>query len=273
MRLLWIAPVLACAVALGCLSDSQAPKAVVLGNQAAAAEKQKSADGWGTIKGKVVWGGDEIPAPEKIDVTQNKEHCLEKGPLFRDDLVINKKNKGVRYAIVWLATESPTDKLPVHPDLEGLKKKPVVMDQPRCMFEPHALAMEEGQTLVVKNSAPVAHNVNWQGVLNGGGNQTVPPGSKHEITDLVADKLPLLVKCNIHPWMSARLGVFKHPYFSVSDKDGNFEIKLAPAGTYRLVVWHEKVGYVTPNARKGIKITIDDGKTTAVEPLKLKPKS
>src|ERR1700737_4294583 len=102
------------------------------------------------------------------------------------------------------------------------------------MFEPHALAMQEGQTLVVKNSASIAHNVNWQGLLNGGGNQLLPPNSEHEITDLVADKLPLLVKCNIHPWMSARVGVFAHPYFAVSDKDGNFEIKLAPAGTYRL---------------------------------------
>jgi len=271
MQRLWTAATLACAVALGCVSASPTPTGRVAGNRAAAAEKDKSS-GWGTIKGKVVWGGDEIPKPEMIDVTQNKDHCLKKGPLYRQDLVINKQNKGVRYAIAWLAPESPKEKLPINPTLKGLTKKPVVIDQPCCMFEPHALGMQEGQTLVVKNSAPIAHNVYWTSFKNPGGNVQLPPGDKKEITDLVAENLPLQVQCNIHPWMSARVGIFKHPYFVVTDEDGNFEIKLAPAGTYRMVVWHERVGYVTPNLKKGMKITVEDGKVTELEPLKLKPK-
>src|SRR5205807_4024214 len=109
------------------------------------------------------------------------------------------------------------DKLPVNPALKDLKKKPVVIDQPRCMFEPHALTMQEGQMLIVKNSASIAHNVRWTSFKNPGGNIQLPAGDKKEITDLVAENLPLQVQCNIHPWMSGWVGIFKHPYFAVTD--------------------------------------------------------
>jgi hypothetical protein len=50
------------------------------------------------------------------------------------------------------------------------------------------------------------------------------------------------VKCNIHSWMHAYIGVLEHPYFVVSGQDGSFEIKNLPAGTYTLAVWQEKLG-------------------------------
>ena len=50
------------------------------------------------------------------------------------------------------------------------------------------------------------------------------------------------VKCNIHSWMHAFIGVLNHPYFAVSGKDGSFEIKNLPPGTYTIAVWQEKLG-------------------------------
>ena len=40
--------------------------------------------------------------------------------------------------------------------------------------------------------------------------------------------------------------IFDHPFFAVTGPDGSFEIKGVPAGDQNVVVWQEKIGYVTP---------------------------
>ncbi len=50
------------------------------------------------------------------------------------------------------------------------------------------------------------------------------------------------VKCNVHPWMRAYIGVVSHPFFAVTGDDGTFTIKGLPPGTYTIEVWHEKYG-------------------------------
>ncbi len=61
-----------------------------------------------------------------------------------------------------------------------------------------------------------------------------------------ARSIPLLYSCSIHAWMKGYIGVFNHPYFVVTDADGKFTLKNAPAGKYRLMVWHEQ-GWVIIN--------------------------
>jgi hypothetical protein len=69
------------------------------------------------------------------------------------------------------------------------------------------------------------------------------------------------VKCNIHPWMTAYVGVSPHPYFAVSGTDGSFEIPNLPPGEYTIEVWHEKYGTqeqqitVEPNGAQEIEFT------------------
>ena len=38
------------------------------------------------------------------------------------------------------------------------------------------------------------------------------------------------------------MGVLDHPYFAVTGKDGSFELKNVPPGTYTVAAWHEKLG-------------------------------
>jgi plastocyanin len=227
---------------------------------------------WGTVKGQVVWGGGELPPQKNARVDKDQEHCLSKGPIPDESWVVNSENKGVRWAFVWLAPEPGQPKLAVHPDLKAIKQGEVVIDQPCCRFEPHALAIREGQELVFKNSAPVAHNVNWTGVLkNPGSNQILPAGKSFEIKGLVADRYPLTVACNIHPWMKAWVRVFDNPYYAVTDSDGKFEIKLAPAGKCRLMIWQESVGYRGGAAgRNGMPIEIKPETTTNLGKLDIK---
>jgi hypothetical protein len=50
------------------------------------------------------------------------------------------------------------------------------------------------------------------------------------------------VKCNIHPWMKAWIGVVDNPYFGVTKADGTFDFKNVPPGTYTLEAWQEDLG-------------------------------
>src|SRR5262249_47186344 len=160
-------------------------------------------------------------------------------------LIVNKKNMGIRNAFVWLQAPVKGQKLPVHPNLVKIDKQAVEVDQPCCMFIPHALGLRQGQDLKVKNSSPVAHSVKWTGFVNDGGNQILPAGGFVLIDGLKPDRTAVKLECTIHPWMNGWVRVFDHPYFALTDENGKFQIKDAPAGQYRLVIHHEKLGWVT----------------------------
>jgi len=206
--------------------------------------------GWGTVKGRLIWDAN-VPVPERkpiaaVAANNDKAHCLSKGPILDETVVVHAKNKGLRWALVVLLDgANPNMPPPIHPDLKEIKNKEVVIDQPCCMFVPHVLAMRQGQTLVAKNSAPIAHNFKWTGnVLKGvGGNVLMPPNAVHRIPGLAAERLPMSIDCNIHSWMHARVGIYNHPYFAVTNENGAFELVKAPAGNFRLWVYHESKGY------------------------------
>jgi hypothetical protein len=198
--------------------------------------------GWGHIKGRVVWGPKDIPTQLPIDAVKknaDQAHCLSKGPVLSEQWVVNAKNRGLQWTFVWLINANSKDKtpLPVDPALHKITDLKVMVDQPVCAFIPHALAIREGQILVAKNSSPVTHNIKWTGAKNQG-NINLPAGAQFEIKDLKAERLPMQIECNIHPWMNGRVGIFDHPYFAVTDADGKFEIKNAPAGTYHVVFYN-----------------------------------
>jgi hypothetical protein len=249
--------------------------AVIACSQANADDKEK----WGGVKGKVVLDAKVAPAPVQLQITKDQNVCLAKGPVESEELVVNKANLGVKNVFVWLIPEDVKSKepLPIHPSLKDLKKKEVEIDQPCCMFIPHALCVREGQTLVAKNSSTIAHNFRWTGhpLTNPGGNSIIPAGNDLKVQNLVADRTPVKVACDVHPWMSAWVRVFNHPYYALTDADGNFEIKNAPAGPCRIVMWHEGPGWVNPEIAKspenkfGRKIEIPAGKTLDQGVIKL----
>jgi len=235
------------------------------------------AQGWGTVKGNVYWAESELPPNPKANIDKDKEHCLSKGDIFQDKLVVNKKNKGVRWVLVWLA--DPADvknvnfKPPIHPNLQKLPKT-VEIDQPICMFEPRVVGLwADHQELVVKNSAPIPHNFAISSI--GGGpstNPLIPPKSQVTVKGFQPKLFPTTYSCSIHPWMSGRIGSFAHPYFAVTDADGNFEIKDAPAGKFRLMVWQEEAGWVIMKSAKdrGKPIEIKANGTTDVGKIPLR---
>lgn len=243
---------------------------VALSSAAVAAADDK----WTTLRGRVVFDG-EPPIPAVLSVTSDQGHCLAKGPLVNETWVVNKANKGVKNVFVWLASDDIGSgaKLPVHPSLSAVPK-PVEVDQPNCAFVPRVVGLREGQALMVKNRAPITHNVRWEGssVKNPGGNEVIPTGSSVTITKLKADRYPVGISCSIHPWMRGTVRVFDHPYFAVTDADGGFEIKNAPVGHWRLFVWHEGCGWKGGAAgKKGEPIAVQPGNLQDVGVLPIKP--
>lgn len=218
-------------------------------------------DSWGDVKGRIVWGGANVPAQAPIDLKENPDKAV-CGKVMDESYVVNPKDKGLKNVFVWIDVAKKGEKLPIHPSLKTIKETKVVVDQPSCAFIAHAVALRGGQTLVAKNSAAIAHNFKWTGnpTVNPGGNVLLPPGASKEIDDLKADRLPIAMECNIHPWMKGWVRVFDHPYFAVTDADGNFTIKNAPAGDYRLKVWQGTGGWLGGTKGKdGTPITIRPG--------------
>ena len=52
------------------------------------------------------------------------------------------------------------------------------------------------------------------------------------------------IRCDVHKWMGSFVGVFHHPFHTVSKEGGSYELKL-PAGKYEITAWHEKLGKQT----------------------------
>ena len=236
---------------------------------------------WGDVKGQVVWGGGAIPAAKKLVVDKDKAACLAKGDLLDPSYSVDPKTKGVRWVMVWLADKDkpldPTVAIPINPKLKALKEKDVEVDQPCCLYEPYVFGIRVGQSVLAKNSSTIAHNVKVDGGTdNPNVNILIPAGQQVPIPGWKPTKAaPVLFSCSIHGWMKGYARVFNHPYFAVTNDKGEFEIKDAPAGKYRLVVWHPEFGWVTGDGdkpdRKGKVITIKAGGATDLGKISLKP--
>lgn len=116
-----------------------------------------------------------------------------------------------------------------------------LIDQAKMTFTPRVAVVQQGTTVDFLNSDPVGHNVYWPSVS---GNKklahnlgTWPKGEKKAFQFNDVGVAALL--CNVHPEMSGYVVVSPTPYFAVTDKAGNFEIKNVPPGHYTLKTWSE----------------------------------
>ena len=243
-----------------------------------------AADGdWGTIKGQVIFGGSKPPAAAVMKVDKDQQACLAtKKELTSEDWVVDPETKGLKWAIVWLVPDSKkkedlTKPIPINPKLKGRKLENVVIDQPCCMFEPYCIALQEGQSITIKNSMSITHNSKVDGDSDAGNpqvNPLIPPGEKVNVGPFKPQRTEIPLSCSIHSWMSGHIWVFSHPYYAVTGKDGKFEIKDAPTGKFRLVIWQPGAGWVTGDKdpdKFGKEITIKGGATTDLGQFKVMP--
>lgn len=118
-------------------------------------------------------------------------------------------------------------------------KEPAIIDQEGCMYEPHVLGIRVGQPLLIMNKDPILHNIHALPKVNTSFNFAQPiKGMKREEV-FSQPEIMVRVKCDIHSWMGAFIGVLDHPFFGVSDSNGMCLLKNLPPGEYIVAAWHE----------------------------------
>jgi plastocyanin len=206
--------------------------------------------GGSVLSGRIRFDGPVPTAPAiamRSDPTCAHEHSQ---PVHSEDVVTG-KDGSLENVIVFVAQGAEGRNFDV-------PSAPVVMEQKGCMYEPHVLAMRAGQTLRVVNDDKTTHNIHPMPANNREWNKAQTPGQPIE-EKFPREEIAIPVKCNIHPWMHSYIAVFKHPYFSVTGKDGSFELGNLPPGDYTIEAWHEKLGTMTQH------VTVAKGENKKIE--------
>src|SRR5262245_5238141 len=124
-------------------------------------------------------------------------------------------------------------------------KEAVTLDQNGCMYKPHVMGIMVGQTYRILNSDGVLHNIHTLPKLNPWFSKEMLASLKWTTTVFNKPEEVFHIKCDVHPWMSAYMAVFTHPFFSATGTDGKFTISGLDPGTYEITAWHEKLGTQT----------------------------
>jgi hypothetical protein len=133
--------------------------------------------------------------------------------------------------------------------------EPVEIDQKACRYVPHVQGMMVRQPMRLKNSDPFLHNIR-AGIHNeslaGVGEHILP-------APFATPEVMIRVHCDVHNFMSAYVGVLRHPFFSVTGDDGTYKLSGLPPGEYEVEAWHEYAG------RKTQVVKVEAGQAAAVD--------
>jgi len=199
------------------------------GEKVAAPATQPKIEHAGEIFGRVLFAG-KAPNLPPLD-TSSVADCAKHHPGgIPDETVVLNSNGTLKNVFVYLKDA---------PAFDGATASPAILDQVNCQYVPHVVGVQVGQELLAKSSDPFLHNLhvadanpplNWAFI-----------GVQHRAAHFSSPGF-LTVRCDVHPWMKAIVGVFANSYFAVTDNEGNFRISNVPLGHYTLMAWHERFG-------------------------------
>lgn len=197
----------------------------------------------GTVTGKVTFTGTP-PQMEKISMNADPVCAsIHPEPVLNPEVIVN-PNGTLKNVFVYVKEGLEGQSFPA-------PTTPAMIDQKGCQYAPHVFGMQVGQPLEIMNSDSTLHNVHSQAVKSKQFNLGMPIQGMKLQKKLEAAEVMVKFKCDVHPWMSAYIGVLTHPFYGVSGDDGSFEIKDLPAGQYVLEAWHEKYGTQTQQVTVG----------------------
>ena len=216
--------------------SKEAPSSTATPSPAGGSAAQKvDAATAGGVKGSVTLDG---VAPKNETIKMNADPvCVtaNKTPQFQETYQVGSDGKTLGNVFVYVKDglgnyvfDKPTE--------------PAKIDQQSCRYHPHVFGMRVGQPLEILNSDPTLHNIHALPKNNAEFNNGQPIQGMKMTHTFTAKEVMVPFKCDVHGWMNAYVGVLDHPYFAVTDKDGKFELKTLPPGTYTIEAWHEKLG-------------------------------
>ena len=166
--------------------------------------------------------------------------CAKKHPTpAADERLVLGSGQAMGNVMVWVSKGLPSGKTYPAPST------PVTLDQNGCQYKPHAQGIMVGQAYKILNSDGILHNVHSLPKVNAQFNKPMPPTLKETSTTFTKPEPIFEIKCDVHPWMRAWIGVFTHPFYAVTGPDGKFTISGLDAGTYEITAWHEVLGTQT----------------------------
>ena len=200
----------------------------------------------GTLIGNVKYQG-KVPKakPLKMDADPICGSSHE-STVFTESFIVD-EDLNIKNVLVWLKDVEYSGDVP---------GTPAILDQKGCVYNPHVLGVVKGQKVLIKNSDETLHNIHSMANKNDQFNFAMPSVVKEKETTFNIVEEPFYIKCDVHPWMKSWVLVQDHPFFAVTDKEGNFKIEHIPPGTYEVIAWQEKFK-MKRSINKTIKIKAD----------------
>jgi hypothetical protein len=210
----------------------------------------------GDVTGKITLKGTP-PPPLTIDYGDVCSKLNPTVPTTRHYVV--GKDNGLANVFVYISKGLEGKKFPATTEA-------VELDQVGCNYNPYVFGVMVGQPVRIKNSDATMHNIHAMPKVDGNSEFNFAEPSQGDMNDtkwVESIKVPevmVKLKCDVHQWMFAYAGVQAHPYFAVSDPDGNFKIANLPAGKYTLTAYHLKAHGAKPGESQ--EITVADSPLT-----------
>lgn len=201
---------------------------------AATATKPSQSGATGEITGKIYFRGQK---PQLHAINMGKDSVcasLHQKPVYPQDGRVN-ANDTLPNAFIYVKHSSV--KLPSTPP-----RAPVSLTQKGCEYEPHVMGVMVGQAFEVITLDPTTHNIHVLAKINRPWNVSQQPGSPSVVRKFKDPEVMIPVRCNVHPWMKAYIGVVGNPFYAVTGKDGSFTLKGLPPGHYTIGVWTATFG-------------------------------
>jgi hypothetical protein len=184
----------------------------------------------GTISGTIKWLG-PLPRIPSLTIDKDPQVCDPESHKTRDleRLIVGPQN-GVANTVVFLKDISRGKAMDIPEPRRFLNQK-------ECRYEPHILLVPENGPLQLQSSDAVLHTVH----MDGAASYNLPfPFVNQPVTRTMPAAGVVNVRCNGgHAWMNATILVVTHPYYTVTDGSGKFELTDVPPGQYEIVAWHE----------------------------------
>jgi hypothetical protein len=216
--------------------ESDIPPAPTSGGGASAGTYDMS-KATATVTGKIAFEGTP-PPNDKIQMTSDP-YCQMHGGQNPTAETVKVSDSGLENVIIYVSSGLPAGvSFPI-------PSQPVEINQENCHYIPHVFTMMTNQELNIKNSDMTLHNIHAYAEKNPQFNQGQALQGMVNKTKFAKPEIPLPIRCDVHRWMGAFVGVFDHPFHTVSKAGGSFELPKLPPGNYEITAWHEKFGKKT----------------------------
>jgi plastocyanin len=144
-----------------------------------------------------------------------------------------------------------------HPVVANAGASGASMRQVNRRFDPDIVVIPAGGSVTFPNMDPIFHNVFSLSKPKSFDLGNYPKGDSRTV------QFPkpgiVFVNCRLHPNMAGVVVVAPNQWFAKADRDGQYSIGDVPPGTYSLVVWHKKTGYIRRE------VSVSDGHDTIAD--------